>query len=1149
MGSKRLAVYLLLLACFQQSMSVYCQSTPSITLSERDTPLEKILIVLRDQYGYTFVGDASWTQVAKNVTIYVKNANIREVLDICFKDQPLLYKLKDNRITILSIGQTPPFVRGRLINEKREPVAGVSISIKGSGSSSAISNDNGEFSFRITHPDVDLVITSVNYVDMELPLSGPKDTVIQLKEKISELVDVSVVANNGYQEIPKDRATGSFVQVSNALINRRVSTNILDRLDGVTSSLIFNKNIVSGTNQSAITIRGRSTIAGNPDPLVVVDNFPYNGDINNINPNDVESITVLKDAAAASIWGAFSGNGVIVITTKKGKYNQAPKVSFTTSLTLGRKPDLYYQPILSSGDYIDVEDSLFKWGFYGNPQFASPSTVWSPVIETLMAQKEGLLSAGEAQARINVFRTQDTRQDLARYFYRSSANQQYALNLSGGSAKNKYYFSAGYDKNLANLVRDGYSRVTLNGNNTYSLVPQKLELSTGLFFTASTTQNNNSGSINAVYPYLKLADAQGNALSVPYQLRQSYVDTVGGRQLLDWNYRPLDELRNADNKTTLTDYRINIGIRYAIWKGLEANAYYQYGHGFSNLQNFQSQKTWYTRDQINEYTQVDSTGKLSYPVPMGGILDKRGTSYDANNVRLQLNYTRLLGRDSSHSLNAIAGAELRDVEQQVVTSRLYGYDQNRQNGLPVDYTISYPQYSSPGVSAKIDYTDWNHNLVTSDRYLSYYFNASYSYLQRYTVSASARRDESNLFGVNANQRGVPLWSAGAAWEISKENFYGLGWLPFLKFRVTDGYNGNVDRSVSAYTTASFFGSNPYGAIAASINNPPNPSLRWERINIFNVGVDFAGREHRVEGSLEYYIKTGKDLIGQSPLDPTTGSPVFTGNTANMRANGADINLRTKNIKGLFQWNTFFLFSFVRDKVTSYGQKAGSVYNYLNTGAINPLAGRPLYSVYALKWMGLDTQGNPQGLLNGHVSKDYSSIYTSSDFSNLLYKGPANPPMFGSLRNEFYRKQWGLSFNIVYKFGYYFRRSSIDYSDLFGEVSPGHRDYERRWQHPGDEQYTYVPSMVYPKNPTRDNFYSNSEPLIEKGDHVRLQDIQLSYDLQKKSFPRLPVQSVRLYLYANNIGILWKANHQGIDPDNISDIPNPRTLAMGIKLDL
>ncbi len=188
------------------------------------------------------------------------------------------------------------------------------------------------------------------------------DTLVQMKEKIMALSDVSVV-HTGYQVIPRDRATGSFGKVDNDLLTRRVSTSILDRLDGVAGSVLFNNNGVVGTNQSTMSIRGRSTIFANPEPLIVVDNFPYNGNILNINPDDVESVTILKDAAAASIWGAFSGNGVIVITTKKGRLNQAPRFEFNTSLTIGRKPDVYGLPY-HAGQGLYCCRGLFQSGIF-----------------------------------------------------------------------------------------------------------------------------------------------------------------------------------------------------------------------------------------------------------------------------------------------------------------------------------------------------------------------------------------------------------------------------------------------------------------------------------------------------------------------------------------------------------------------------------------------------------------------------------------------------------------------------------------------------------------------------------------------------------------------------------------------------------------
>lgn len=1150
MGSSKLAAILILLTCLQTSLIAYSQHLPHLSITEKNETLEKVLKDIRKKTGYTYFGDVAWLQQARRVTISVTDASIREVLDICFKDQPLSYELVGTAISIQPKEQPLILIQGWVINEKKEPIPGATVMVKGSNKAeytSTASNDSGEFRLRVTDPNASLVFSCINYEQQELSLLGVRNVTVQLKAKISELVDV--VISNGYQYIPKDRATGSFVKLNNTTISRRVSTSILDRMDGVTSSMIFNKNPIAGNpnNQSIITIRGRSTIFANPDPLIVIDNFPYSGDINNINPDDVESITVLKDAAAASIWGAFSGNGVIVITTKKGKYNQAPKLSFNTSLTIGAKPDLYYLPILPSHDYVDVEQYLFGQQYYASREASPEHFALSPAVEIMIQGRDKLIDSTLETNMLNSLRMQDTRQDLNKYFYRTSLNQQYSLSLSGGSSHNQYYLSGGFDRNQTNLVRNSYSRVTLNGNNTYNIVPNKLELVTGFTFTSSTTTNNNTGFINSNLPYLKLADANGNAIAIPNLLRLGYVDTAGGGQLLDWHYRPLDELRNADISTRLRDYRINIGLRYTILKDLDARINYQYGNGSSDFQNYKSLQTYYTRNLINEFTQVDSLGNLSWPVPMGGILDETVTGYQANNVRVQLSYDHLLNPEQR--LTAIAGWELRDVEGQMKMTRQYGYDKDLQNNLPLDYITPYAQYSSQGITNKIPYL--NQSSATSDRYISYFFNGSYTYKKRYILSGSARRDESNLFGVHANQKGVPLWSIGGAWDISKESFYQVGWLPFLKLRVTDGYNGNVDRSVSAYTTAlSNPQGNSYGAASASIINPPNPNLRWERINIINTGLDFGTRDGRLDGSLEYYVKTGKDLIGQSPVDPTTGVSTFTGNTANMVTHGIDLVLHTKHSFGAIRWNTAFLFNYVRDKVTDYKEQLSSIRNYFNSSLINPLVGRPLYSVYALQWMGLDPQnGDPQGWLNGHITKAYSAIFNSSDFSNLLYKGPANPPVFGSLLNSFYWKQWGVSFNIIYKFGYYFRRSSVNYSDLFSGNSPGHPDYEHRWQKTGDEKYTNIPSMTYPASFDRDFFYGDAEVLIEKGDHIRLQDLQVSYDLSKNDFSKLPVKSIRFYLYANNIGILWKANHQGVDPDNINSTPNPRTLAIGLKMDL
>ncbi|HEY4151398.1 MAG TPA: SusC/RagA family TonB-linked outer membrane protein, partial [Chitinophagaceae bacterium] len=974
---------LLILACLLAGFSSYTQN---ITLSYKNTPLKIVFSAIEKQTGYVFFKDRLLMQKAKNVTILVKDASLEQVLELCFRDQSFGYFIAGRTITIRpmeSPGSDPPLapavaiITGTVMNENDEPVPGATIIAK-EGRVQAVAGDDGRFVLRGIGDNDSILVTSINYESRKIRPGGRRMLDIQLKQRVAEL---GTAVSTGYQKTYKDKITGSVVSIDNSLFNRSVSVNVLDRLDGVTNGLLFNKNIVAGVNQSSMSIRGRSTLLANPEPLIVLDNFPYTGDVNNINPNDIESVTVLKDAAAAAIWGAFSGNGVIVYTTKKGKYNQHPRFSFNSNVTVAAEPNLWYAPRLSSSDYIDVEQFLFNHSFY-DPLVSNPThPALSPVVDMLYKVKSGMLTEPAADAQINVLRQQDTRDDQHDYFYRNSVDQQYALSMSGGWSKDQYYVSAGYDKDLSSLIGNGYNRITLTGNNSFVALNKKLEITTGIVFSSSRTRTNNAAGLSVSYPYLKLADASGNALTVPVDLRQGYKDTVGHGTLLDWNYRPLDELRLADNVTLLTDYKINIGLKYVLLKGLDANVYYQYNKGNSEQKNVMSQQTYYTRNLINEYTQVNG-GVTSRPIPLGGILDKAINDYEANNIRGQLSYSR--SWNANHVLTAIAGTELRSINASLSTTRLYGYGQNTPGGVTVDYQTSFSMYNAPFSLATIP--NLNTSYGTTDHYISSYVNASYTWRQRYILSASARKDESNIFGVKSNQKGVPLWSAGASWNISRENFYGAGnWLPYLRLRITDGYNGNVDRSVSAYTTMLVNSPNVYGALTGTIINPPNPSLRWEKDNIVNIGLDFTLRNNVVSGSLEYYTRRGRDLIGYSPLDPTTGNATIRGNTANMSGRGVDIVLNTKNIHGKFNWNTSFLFSNTANRVTQYNATQSVVSSYFSP-QINPLPGKPLYSVYALKWAGLDQNGNPQGFLNGVVSQNYSAIINSNNLNDLIYKG-------------------------------------------------------------------------------------------------------------------------------------------------------------------
>lgn len=1032
-----------------------------------------------------------------------------------------------------------------------QALVGASVIIKGTATGS-VTDRNGKFELEVPEGATVLTISFIGFVSQDITIRPPlaEPLIISLEEDIFALGEVQVVST-GYQEIPKERATGSFVHVGNDLIDRSVSTSILDRLGGVTPGLLLNPE---GGREGGdpVSIRGYSTIMADPDPLIVVDNFPYDGDIESINPNDVESITVLKDAAAASIWGARAGNGVIVITTKQGKpgRGEGPLVSFNSNLTVGEKPDAFYVPRMSVADYIATEKALFGEGYYSYDETAYDHRAISPLIELLIAERDGELTAEETAARIADLSQHDVRKDFNKYFYREKVNQQYAVNISGGDQQQRYFLSAGYDRNLGELVGDSFQRITLHAKNTWNFFDKKLWFSGNLYYSQSSRQNNGidpSGirmsDYNVLPPFLRLVGEDGQPLSIVQDYRTSFVETAEANGFLDWRYRPLEELALNDKTSHLTDYRMNFGTGYKILPGLEATIRYQYWQSLFSDLDYYPEESYYARDLINSFTQVED-GTLVRPIPIGGILDRRGGKSYSHNLRTQLGYTR--SWRNKHEVSAIAGYEIKGKVTKGNSNRYYGYDGDFPISVPVDYAKNYNIYHNPYSLLRVPANEGHIHLI--DRFISYYANASYTYGRRFTLSASARKDKSNLFGVEANQRGVPLWSAGVGWTISNEDFYHWKWMPFIKLRATYGYNGNIDKSVTAYTTAQVIG-NSYstGLLYGQITNPANPDLRWERVAMQNIGLDFASKNDRLKGTLEFYGKQGYDLIGFAPLPPSVGQEEFRGNTAETKGHGIDFSLSTLNVDNSFQWRTDWLFSRADIRVSDYLREESRTYFLLDQGHFggSPQVGKPLHVIYSYAWAGLDPQtGNPRGYVDGEASQEYADIIDRATVDSLVYHGSARPTTFGAIRNTFSWKNFSLSVNISYRMNYYFRRESIDY--YYDRGLGGHGDYAMRWKKPGDEAFTEIPSIPESPNINRDNFYEYSEVLVERGDHIRLQDINLTYTLERKNNPSLPFRSIQIYGYARHLGILWKKTGKVKDPDFRSRRA-PRSYSLGLRV--
>jgi TonB-linked SusC/RagA family outer membrane protein len=988
-----------------------------------------------------------------------------------------------------------------------------------------------------------LVFSHIGYDTIELkPGNRNRLTVIL---QLSSVILAGVTISTGYQQISGERTTGAFDKITATSLDRVVSTNIIPKLEGLTPGLYLSK--LNGKTELAV--RGLSTLLAETQPLIVLDNFPYEGNLADINPNDVESITILKDASAASIWGARAGNGVIVITTKKGTYQQPQRITVTANLTVQDRPDAFYDPaFLNSPGFIEVEKFLFDKGFYNaalSNTFNRP--VISPVVEILAKQKSGQLSAADAAAQIEALSKFDVRNDMQRYLYRRLVRQQYAASVSGGTASANYLFSLGFDKTLANALGDDQQRQTISSIINFRPFPA-LEIGTALYYTTNKNHNNSytdlapAGGKSSIYPYARLADDNGNPLPLDKFYRMSFVDTAGAGLLLDWKLRPLEEAKLRSYTTTSQHILARLSATYRFAPSLNAEFKYQWEQSSEELHNYTPVESFFARDLINLYSQRSGTGIIRN-LPYGGFLEQTRSQLLAQGLRAQLNYNATFNQ--VHRFSALLGAEARSSNTRSQSGRTYGYDDDMTTFANVDYLTAFTLWGNIGINTIPYLTDF---AGQTNRFLSLYSNASYTLRSRYVVSTSARKDASNIFGVNTNNKWQPLWSLGAAWKLSEEPFYHLHWLPQLKLRSSWGYSGNVV-PLSALATIRY-NARPQSVTNltfASVASPPNPDLRWEKVGMWNAGLDFAIKNNRIRGSFDYYRKNSTDLLGTTAVDPTTGVSNMTKNTANLRGQGIDLNLEAVIVNRKMNWRTQLLFSYVTNKITRYYAASNSVFNIVGNGnLISPVEGQKPYFLASFKWAGLDPlTGDPLRYYQGAVSKDYASIVNKATLNDLAFHGTTRPPFFGNWINSFSCGGFTLTAGIRYRFHYWFRRSALSYSSLFNYWQ-GNEEFARRWQKPGDEKFTNVPSMVYPAISARDQFYVLSGATVERGDFIRLQDVSLGYNLTSLRLGKSEIPSAQVFVYATNCGLLWRANKQHLDPEYGTATPPSLSVSLGVK---
>lgn len=1042
----------------------------------------------------------------------------------------------------------PLVVKGRVTDENGNPLPGVTVK-PASGKAGTFTDGNGAYYVRLSKPGELLTFTFIGY-RMQSAAGRPQlDVALQSDNIQLKQVEVST----GYQTIAKERATGSFAQIQEKDMERKITTNVVDKMEGMVSGLLVTSNPpdASGrpTKSPVFAIRGRNTFKAQQDPLIVIDGFPYEGELSMINPEDIARITFLKDAAAASIWGVRAANGVVVIETRKGS-QQRRQITFSTNFTLGGRPDLHYRPVASSAAYLDFEREAVDKNLIPDPNGRTMPAV-STGADIFYRYKRGEITAAQRDALVQQLSGYDYTSQYQQYLLQRQQIQQYNLSMSGGNDLAQYFISGSISDELPVAKGNRNTRVTINSTNNFKL-NKKLDANLGIMAVMNTAKNNGLGlsplepGIYTMLPYDRIVDDNGKAIQYARAFNGRALDSLQRLGYMPWRYDYLAELANADNTSRLNLYRINAGFNYRIVPGLTATLSGLYERSFQRNRNYYNPDTYTSRNTVNNATSI-TAGNLVYGLPKGGILNIANADMEHYDVRGQLNLNRQFGK--RHSIDAVAGSEIRQVWTSSASSRLYGYDDQTLASMPVNYDAYY-KTAVTGGQAKPSIP--NSLGDTRDRFMSWYANANYTFNSRYVFSGSARLDDSNLFGASEQYRATPLWSLGGMWKLGEEKFMQLDFLNRLNLRLTYGVNGNVDKSTSPFLIATVASSPGYnnGQPYASISNPANPLLRWEKTKTFNVGADLSFWDSRLDVTLDVYRKHSYDLLGPAEFNATYGFTTLTVNTAELRNNGIDLNISAAVIQRKnFSWRAVMNFGYNENKVVSSNLQRENVSYYSNSGTgANPIKGKPIEGIYSYRYGGLDSIGRPI-VLSGDGKRNLANADISADLSTLTYSGTTVPRFFGGLTNIVRYKQLELSCMITYKMGYVFRRPTVDYFSYFTQKSI-HSDVADRWQHPGDEKRTDVP--VVPSNTVNytNTWYPKSDRLIESGAHIRLREVSLTYDLPAQVLRPLHLQRLSFIAYGRNLA-LWTKNKAGIDPDYIpgayySLLPPARSFAVGLK---
>ncbi|MEG2228634.1 MAG: SusC/RagA family TonB-linked outer membrane protein [Odoribacter sp.] len=1181
------------------------QQVARINLNVEQVEIRTVLKEIKAQTEFDFVYNAREINDQSKVSLKLNDVDIETALKACFSHLAVDFIIKDKMIVLQKrrenqqASQQMRLLKGLVVDRSGQPLPGVSVMLKGTTLGVA-TDQNGTFSFSvpvaIEMPE--LLFSFIGMKSQMYKVVNNKEIKIVLEESAEALNEVIVT---GMETIKKDRMTGSATVITAKDLKMQGITSIDRILEGMVAGL--NSTTISGApgTRSKITIRGENSLNGSTEPLWIVDGLPmmsgvpknttgdYAGTImqdgvGNIMPEDIESITILKDASAAAIYGARAANGVIVVTTKKG-FRSKTQISYSGTYDCGIAPKnrldfmnsqekLQYEKSIIDNFGLDYANMTGRGGFL------------------FKRQMEGYLTSSEYKRQYEQLAKTNT--DWFDVLFRTAQSHSHNISLRGGNEELTYYTSLNYQEQNGILISNKYQSVGALIKLDYRPIEN---LIVALNISANTRKNlDHASAVNpftyAVFanPYERPYDEEGNYAADLSYLSRNYTTKRSSGYVFD-QFNMLRELEETKNTQTGLDAELTLDIRYEVIPGLALESIVRKGVSYNSemIEMNAGTYTSWMKETFGRNAYKDSE-IMPDGYNNGEMTENSGKNYNWS-IRNQIDYSLNIKEDHLFSILVANEVMSKKFNNFGYTSPIY-FEDYRITGVPTfDKNVSYEEMLS-SVNSMFNTKDGQ------DRSVSFLGSFRYGYKDRYVVNFNYRADGADVLG--DSKRFTPLWSVGGRYNLHKEKFFQNPIVNELSIRGSFGYTANIDRTAYPFSTISF-GSNTYmGNRYANGFEYPNPSVKWEKKRDRNVGVDLSLFDSRISFTADYYSNRIEDVLENLEIPASTGRTSVKANGGVVENSGLELyfNVRWINHKD-FSFSTSV--NVARNKnvikkshydyasyqeatksdpvkggiINIIGKETGSIYGWEFAG-VNPQSGNPRYYLteegkraYAQFLDGWDSYSATEKAKYSQMITSFNSVPDYVDFvrddgmppdfvsPSMQYLGRSNPKYVGGFNTYIRYKGLEFSTSWTFKTGHLIpnfndlqnapnntneSQAAVGYSkDLNVSATNRETRYLNYWKAPGD--VTDVARFVAGGNDYWASMCVSDK--YSKGDYLRMTNLSLNYRFPTHLVERLKMSNLSLGFNARNL--LTFTKYRGLDVGSGGAFTYPVSREFNLKL--